>query len=79
MAKEYEKMYEDYVDKLQNRAVEKKKEEAVAAAEEATRTLQIKGEDTALEDVPREERLGPGGLDPVEVFESLPDGDAGSV
>ena len=72
VAKEYEKMYEDYVDKLQNRAVEKKKEEAVAAAEEATRTLQIKGEDTALEDVPREERLGPGGLDPVEVFESLP-------
>jgi cell division cycle protein 37 len=60
------------VDKLQNRAVEKKKEEEVAAAEEATRTLQIKGEDTALEDVPREERLGPGGLDPVEVFESLP-------
>ena len=73
VAKEYEKMYEDYVDKLQNRAVEKKKEEEVAAAEEATRTLQIKGEDTALEDVPREERLGPGGLDPVEVFESLPE------
>jgi len=25
-----------------------------------------------LQDVPKEERLGPGGLDPVEVFESLP-------
>jgi len=25
-----------------------------------------------LQDIPKEERLGPGGLDPVEVFESLP-------
>jgi len=25
-----------------------------------------------LQDVPKEERLGPGGLDPVEVFDSLP-------
>jgi cell division cycle protein 37 len=25
-----------------------------------------------LEEIPREQRLGPGGLDPVEVFESLP-------
>jgi len=25
-----------------------------------------------LEDVPAEERLGPGGLDPVEVFDTLP-------
>jgi cell division cycle protein 37 len=26
-----------------------------------------------LEEVPLEQRLGPGGLDPVEVFESLPE------
>ena len=72
VAKEYEKMYEDYVDKLKKRAVDKKKEEDAAAAEEATRRLQLKGDDKALEELPREERLGPGGLDPVEVFESLP-------
>ena len=58
--KEYEKMYEDYVDKLKKRAVDKKKEEEAAAAEEATRRLQLKGDDKALEELPREERLGPG-------------------
>ena len=57
--KEYEAAYEDYCDKLRARAVEKKREEAEA-------------EPRSLEEVPREERLGPGGLDPVEVFESLP-------
>ena len=29
-------------------------------------------EGTDLKDIPKEERLGPGGLDPVEVFDSLP-------
>ena len=43
VAKEYEKMYEDYVDKLKKRAVDKKKEEEAAAAEEATRRLQPRG------------------------------------
>jgi cell division cycle protein 37 len=26
-----------------------------------------------LKELPQEERLGPGGLDPIEVFESLPE------
>ena len=55
--KEYDAAYEDYCDKLRARAVEKKKEDAEReAAEEEPR---------ALEEVPVEERLGPGGLDPV--------------
>lgn len=50
------------------RAVVKRKEmdaEAKAAASE--------GQEVDLESIPKEERLGPGGLDPVVVFESLPD------
>ena len=31
-----------------------------------------RGEGVDLADIPREQRLGPGGLDPVEVLESLP-------
>ena len=38
--------------------------------EKMTRKAMEEGVD--LNDVPQEERLGPGGLDPVEVFESLP-------
>lgn len=30
------------------------------------------GESVDLADIPKEERLGPGGLDPLEVVESLP-------
>lgn len=62
--KEYDAAYEDYCDKLRARAVEKKKEEEEEAA--------AREEPRALEDVPVEERLGPGGLDPVKVFDSLP-------
>jgi len=68
--KEYDAALEDYCEKLIERAVVKKREEAEEAA-----ARQAAGEDDgpkSLEEIPREERLGPGGLDPVEVFESLP-------
>ena len=60
---EYTAAYEDYCAKLRERAVAKKREEE----EEASK------EEKSLEEIPREQRLGPGGLDPVEVFESLPE------
>ena len=63
---EYTAAYEDYCAKLRERAVAKKREE------EEARAGSSEEEPTALEEIPREQRLGPGGLDPVEVFESLP-------
>jgi cell division cycle protein 37 len=54
---------ETFIQNLIKRAVVKKKEFDQQRAEE---------EGVDLKDIPREERLGPGGLDPVEVFESLP-------
>ena len=56
---EYDKSFEELHEKLVARAAEKKREREAAAAAEP-------------EELTREERLGPGGLDPVEVFESLP-------
>lgn len=52
----FDNAVEGFVDRIQKRAVEKRKE------------MQ---KDNTVE-LSREERLGPGGLDPVEVFESLP-------
>lgn len=61
---EFMAQVQGFVERIQKRAVEKRKEmEAAGAAEE---------EETDITNVPREERLGPGGLDPVEVFEQLP-------
>lgn len=54
---------EAFVQNLIKRAVVKKKEIDEERAME---------EGTDLADVPKDDRLGPGGLDPVEVFESLP-------
>lgn len=59
-----------FIEKVQARAIVKKKEiDAEREAELAA--SQEEGEDLA--NIPVEERLGPGGLDPVEVFESLPE------
>jgi hypothetical protein len=63
---EYTAAYEDYCLKLKERAVAKKLEE-----EEERKGSDPSEEPTSLEEIPREQRLGPGGLDPVEVFESL--------
>jgi cell division cycle protein 37 len=54
---------ETFIQNLIKRAVVKKKEIDQQRAEE---------EGVDLKDLPKEERLGPGGLDPVEVFDSLP-------
>lgn len=54
---------EVFVSNIIKRAVVKRKEMDEERARE---------EGVDLNDIPREERLGPGGLDPVEVFESLP-------
>jgi cell division cycle protein 37 len=68
---EYESTFEALYAKLLERAVEKRGER-----EAQLRELQAQAEaDAAAEAQPlsREERLGPGGLDPIEVFESLPE------
>jgi cell division cycle protein 37 len=54
---------EQFIQNLIKRAVVKRREMDAERAKE---------EGVDLKDVPRHERLGPGGLDPVEVFESLP-------
>ena len=63
----------EFVQRIQLRAVQKKTE----MDEERAREIKEKGgeaEDVVeLSDIPREKRLGPGGLDPLEVFESLPE------
>ena len=60
-----------FVEKIQKRAVIKRKEiDATRAEEQGGSTVKKEGVD--LSDIPKEERLGPGGLDPLEVIESLP-------
>jgi len=60
---EYRKAFDDeleaFKDRIRKRAIEKLKEQIEEAKKE--------------EELERQERLGPGGLDPVEVFESLPE------
>uniref|UniRef100_U5EY37 Hsp90 co-chaperone Cdc37 n=1 Tax=Corethrella appendiculata TaxID=1370023 RepID=U5EY37_9DIPT len=56
--KQFESEIESFKDRIRKRAAEKIRD--AQAEEEAQETLE------------REKRLGPGGLDPVEVFESLP-------
>jgi len=63
---------------IAKRAVDKKKEEEEAAkkdAEEAAaqEELQPVSLVEAMYEMSKEERMGPGGLDPVDVFESLPE------
>ncbi len=54
---------DQFVENLIKRAVVKRREMDEERARE---------EGVDLKDIPKEERLGPGGLDPVEVFDSLP-------
>jgi len=62
---------ETFIKNIEKRAVTKRKEIDAERAKEAKDMLE-RGDAVDLHDVPKEERLGPGGLDPVEVFESLP-------
>jgi len=64
----------DFVEKLIKRAVVKRQE---MDEEKKNHELKEEGNDVTeeavdLSTIPKEERLGPGGLDPVEVFENLP-------
>merc|ERR1719343_1442429 len=60
-----------FLEKIEKRAVVKRKEIDAARAEEEQGT-RVKKEGVDLSELPKEERLGPGGLDPLEVIESLP-------
>jgi len=59
-----------FITRIQARAVDKRKEmdEARARKKELGQ-----GDDDEQVELSREERMGPGGLDPVEVFETLPE------
>ena len=60
-----------FIEKIEKRAIVKRKEmDAQRQAEE--QGTRIKKEGVDLYTIPKEERLGPGGLDPLEVIESLP-------
>jgi len=63
----------DFIKRIEVRAVQKKKE----MDEERAKEIKEQGADAEgavdMSEIPREERLGPGGLDPMEVFESLPE------
>lgn len=62
-----------FIKRIEVRAVQKRKE----IDEERAREAREKGADAEdavdISEIPREQRLGPGGLDPMEVFESLPE------
>mmetsp|Transcript_22941 Transcript_22941/g.73776 ORF Transcript_22941/g.73776 Transcript_22941/m.73776 type:complete len:272 (-) Transcript_22941:844-1659(-) len=57
--KSFDEAVDSFIDRIQKRAVEKRKE--------------MDAESSKKESLSKEERIGPGGLDPVEVFESLPE------
>jgi cell division cycle protein 37 len=59
---------EAFVQKIISRAVVKKKEIDL----EREHKSGVNAEGVDLNDIPKEERLGPGGLDPLEVVETLP-------
>jgi cell division cycle protein 37 len=61
---------ETFITRIQKRAVDKRAEMAEAAARKKELGL---ADDEEQVELSREERLGPGGLDPVDVFESLPE------
>jgi len=63
---------EDFAKKIQQRAADKKREEA--EKRKLAEELGLDTEDGKYEyqELTKEERMGPGGLDPVEVFKTLP-------
>jgi cell division cycle protein 37 len=61
-----------FIEKIQKRAVVKRKEMDAQREEQEQGGSRVKKEGVDLTDIPKEERLGPGGLDPLEVIESLP-------
>jgi cell division cycle protein 37 len=66
---EFVKGVKDFQEKIIERAVVKKREMDAARDAEAD---EDEGSRRELAEIPLEERLGPGGLDPLEVIETLP-------
>ena len=67
---------EEFVQKIISRAVVKKKEIDLQRKQEqgaSSSSSAVNSQGVDLADIPREQRLGPGGLDPLEVIESLPE------
>uniref|UniRef100_A0A7S3NDY3 Hsp90 chaperone protein kinase-targeting subunit n=1 Tax=Aureoumbra lagunensis TaxID=44058 RepID=A0A7S3NDY3_9STRA len=60
-----------FITRIQKRAIDKRKEMDAEAKVNGDKDKLI-NEDGVQVELSKEERLGPGGLDPVEVFESLP-------
>jgi len=58
----FERDCDEFAAKIANRAVQKKKEQAEKSTEETEEMVELT----------KEERMGPGGLDPIEVLETLP-------
>ena len=65
---EFLKGCKEFQERIIQRAIVKKAEIDAQRAAEAQ-----EAGNTDLHDIPREQRLGPGGLDPLEVIETLPD------
>lgn len=59
-----------FIEKIENRAILKRRE--IDTAREQEQGSRVKKEGVDLSEIPKEDRLGPGGLDPLEVIESLP-------
>jgi len=62
-----------FIKRIEARAVQKKAEIEEERAREAREKGADAGDAVDISEIPREQRLGPGGLDPLEVFESLPE------
>merc|ERR1711935_451416 len=60
-----------FIEKIEKRAIVKRKE-IDDAREEEHQGSRVKKEGVDLSEISKDERLGPGGLDPLEVIESLP-------
>jgi cell division cycle protein 37 len=67
---EFLKGVKHFQEKIQKRAVVKRAEIDAERAASSKGTVTSGGQ--SLEDIPVEQRLGPGGLDPLEVIETLP-------
>ena len=67
------KEVDDFSEKIKGRAIEKKKEEE--KKKKMAEELGLDTQDGKYEyvELSKEERMGPGGLDPIEVFKSLPE------
>ena len=64
----------EFIQRIEVRAVQKRKEmDAEREREMKERASSSATEAVDISEIPREERLGPGGLDPLEVIETLPE------